>query len=199
MEKKEGHKWFAYIYDKLNKKVGSDREGVERKKLLKQAVGRILEVGVGNGLNTPLYPKDLEVVLTEPDHFMLKILKKKVKGKNVKIVQAGAEKLPFPDNSFDTVVSTLVFCTVPEVQKGLAEIKRVLKPDGRLLFLEHVKGDGFKGKAEDFINPVWRYFGAGCNLNRNTEEEIKKAGFKLIREGQFSQFGADHIFGIAQN
>ena len=91
--------------------------------------------------------------------------------------QAPAERLPFDDASFDTVVSTLVLCTVTDVPAALAEIRRVLRPGGELRLLEHVRGDGFVGHAQDIARPVWSWCAAGCQPNRDTEAALRDAGF----------------------
>ncbi|MEX0749379.1 MAG: class I SAM-dependent methyltransferase, partial [Dehalococcoidia bacterium] len=93
--------------------------------------------------------------------------------------QAPAESLPFGDASFDAVVSTLVLCTVDDVQRSLAEIRRVLRPAGRLVFIEHVRADGFSGSVQDAIRPAWGYFAAGCNPNRRTGQALADAAFRV--------------------
>ncbi len=97
---------------------------------------------------------------------------------NVTLEQTAAEHLP-RDATFDFVVSTLVLCTVDDVPQSLAEIRRVLRPGGQLRFIEHVRGTGFVGRTQDFIKPVWGYFGAGCNPNRRTEDALRAAGFEV--------------------
>jgi ubiquinone/menaquinone biosynthesis C-methylase UbiE len=98
---------------------------------------------------------------------------------NIEVRAAPAEGLPVPDASFDAVISTLVLCTVRDVPAVLAEVRRVLRPEGKLFFIEHVRGDGALGRAQDLIRPVWSYFGAGCQINRRTEEALERAGLHV--------------------
>ena len=101
-------------------------------------------------------------------------------GRPVEVVEAPAERLPFPDSSFDTVVSTLVLCTVSDLPKTLAEVRRVLAPGGRLLFLEHVRsGDPKVARWQDRLNGLNRIVAHGCNCNRSTLESIGSAGFSI--------------------
>jgi len=101
-------------------------------------------------------------------------------GLDVEFHQSSAEALPFPDASFDAVICTLVLCTVPDVPPALAEIRRVLKPEGTFRFIEHVRAHGVHGRVQDLLTPVWRWFGAGCHLNRRTAESIAAAGFEIV-------------------
>jgi ubiquinone/menaquinone biosynthesis C-methylase UbiE len=103
----------------------------------------------------------------------------------VEVSEAGAETLPFPDASFDTVVSTLVLCTVPDRDAALAEIRRVLRPGGRLLFIEHVRAEGRAARWQDRVDPVWRRIFAGCHPNRDTVAAIRAAGFEIERLEDF--------------
>ena len=166
----------AASYDRMTE--GSERAGfaAERSALLADARGRVLEVGAGTGRNVPHYPPGTNVTYTEPDPHMADRLR--ARGKSV--VPATVQQLPFADDSFETVVSTLVLCSVPDVPAALAEIRRVLAPGGRLLFIEHVRADA-PGPArwQDRVNPVHRVIGCGCNCNRNTLERVQAAGFKV--------------------
>ena len=132
----------AAVYDRMS--AGFEKAGGAemRSRLLANASGRVLEIGAGTGLNLTHYPESVtELVVTEPESPMLRRLERKVAGARpaVRVVQTEAESLPFEDQSFDTVVSTLVLCTVRDPDATLAEIRRVLKPGGRFLFLEHVR------------------------------------------------------------
>ena len=93
---------------------------------------------------------------------------------------AAAESLPFEDASFNSVVSTLVLCTVGDLPSTLAEIRRVLRPGGDLRFLEHVRGDGLLGSGQDLVRPAWSWFAAGCQINRRTEQALCDAGFEIV-------------------
>jgi SAM-dependent methyltransferase len=142
-----------------------------RRALVQQASGRVLEIGTGTGLNVRHYPDDVDLVLTEPEPAMADRLRDRVAklGRPATVVLAGAEALPFPDDEFDTVVSTLVLCTVPDQDAALREISRVLKPGGRLLFMEHIRsGSPRWARWQDRLNPPWRAFAEGCNCNRPT-------------------------------
>ena len=142
-----------------------------RRHLLGRARGRVLEVGAGTGLNAPHYPAGVELVLTEPVEEMAALLERRVArtGVDATVVLAGAEALPFEDGEFDTVVSTMVLCTVEDPERAIAEIRRVLRPGGQLLFIEHVRSHR-RGLAwlQDRLERPWKAFGDGCRCNRDT-------------------------------
>ena len=156
-----------------------------RRDLLALARGRTLELGSGTGLNLPHYPDDLdELILAEPAAPMRKRLEKVARRRErpATVLDAPAERLPFPDASLDTVVSTLVLCTVDRPDVVLDEIKRVLRPGGRLLFLEHVRADSPRLAAwQDRLEKPWRLFAEGCRCNRATVELIEAVGFTVER------------------
>ena len=170
---------FARFYERAI--AGQEDAGLRdhRRALLAKARGRVLEIGAGTGLNVAHYgPEVTDIVFTEPEEPMAEQLRPKVtKGR---VVVAPAEELPFADDEFDTVVSTLVLCTVTDVDRTLAEIARVLKPGGRLLFLEHVRSHDPKvAKWQDRVVPVWRFVAHGCHPNRDTAAALTAAGFTL--------------------
>ena len=172
---------FAALYDRML--AGTEDAGLRehRRELLSRARGRVLEIGAGTGLNVEHYAPDVDLVLTEPDAAMAKRLR--ARATRGQVVEASADRLPFDDDSFDTVVSTLVLCTVPDPDRTLAEIRRVLKPDGRLLFLEHVRaGDPKSAKWQDRLTPVWKQIGHGCHPNRDTAAALTRAGFETELE-----------------
>ena len=179
---------FAAVYDKLM--ASSEDAGLhdKRRELLAEASGRTLEIGAGTGLNAELYPDAVtELVLTEPEEPMARRLRARA-GSRARVVEAGADALPFEDDAFDTVVSTLVLCTVPDQAAALREIARVLKPGGRLLFLEHVRSDEPRlAKWQDRVTPLWKFTGRGCHPNRDTAAALRTAGFAVDRldEGRF--------------
>jgi ubiquinone/menaquinone biosynthesis C-methylase UbiE len=142
--------------------------GALRRGLLASARGRVLEAGAGTGHNVAAYPAALsELVLTEPVPAMLSRLRGRAGG--ALVVAAGAESLPFPDASFDTVVSTLVLCTVDDPGAAVRELRRVLRPGGRLLFIEHVRsGDARLARWQRRLARPWRLFAAGCRCDRDT-------------------------------
>jgi ubiquinone/menaquinone biosynthesis C-methylase UbiE len=172
---------FAALYDKSFEKTEEAGLREKRRTLLAEVSGRTLEIGAGTGLNLDHYPPGVDLVLTEPEAPMAKRLRDRA-GAGTEVVGAGADALPFPDDSFDTVVSTLVLCTVPDQPAALREIARVLKPGGRLLFLEHVRADDAGlAKWQDRLTPAWRFIGRGCHPNRDTAAGLRSAGFTLDR------------------
>jgi ubiquinone/menaquinone biosynthesis C-methylase UbiE len=174
---------FAAIYNPVL--WAGERAGMRsrRRDLLALARGRTLELGSGTGLNLPYYPDDLgELILAEPAAPMRKRLTKAIRRSNrtATILAAAAERLPVDDGSVDTVVSTLVLCTVDQPTVVLDEIKRVLTPGGRLLFLEHVRADSaWLAAWQDRLEKPWKRFAEGCRCNRATVELIEAAGFSV--------------------
>lgn len=174
---------FAAGFDRFM--AASERAGMAdiRRDALSRAKGRTVEIGAGTGLNLANYPAHLaELILTEPEGPMVGRLRNKVEtqGLHAEVVQAGAEKLPFEDDSVDTVTATLVLCTVPDPTRALAEITRVLTPGGQLLFLEHVRsGDPKLAKWQDRLHWPWLKFGNGCHCNRATLATIEASGLEV--------------------
>lgn len=176
---------FSAVYDRGMK--GTEEAGLRdmRRDLLTGARGRVLELGAGTGVNLQLYPEAIETLtMIEPDPHMTKRLREKLaalgKTSEVTVIEAPAESLPFPDDSFDTAVVTLVLCTVPDQAAALEEIARVLKPGGQLLFLEHVRSrNPSLAKWQDRLEGSWRFLGDGCHCNRDTVAAISAAGFDL--------------------
>jgi ubiquinone/menaquinone biosynthesis C-methylase UbiE len=156
-----------------------------RRDLLSEADGATLELGAGTGLNLDLYPPSVtELVLTEPAEHMARRLRERAAGagRDVEVVQAPAERLPLPDDRFDTVVATLVLCTVDDPAATLAEVDRVLRPGGRLLFLEHVRStDPRVARWQDRLHGPWRFVGAGCNCNRDTPATLAASPLQVER------------------
>jgi SAM-dependent methyltransferase len=174
---------FAVLYDPflwVGERAGL---GALRRDLLRRARGRTLELGSGTGLNLGHYPEDLdELILTEPEAAMRARLERRLRriGRQGHVLGASAERLPFEDGTFDTVVSTLLLCTVPEPDLALREIARVLRPGGRLLFLEHVRSESPRlAKWQDRLAGPWRRFAEGCHCNRDTIELIRGCGLEL--------------------
>ena len=174
---------FSAIYDPLLW-VG-ERTGMAQRRsaLLSQATGRVLELGAGTGLNLPHYSDNLEeLVLTEPSPPMVGRLERRAKkaGTPSSVMVADAERLPFKDDSFDTVVSTLVLCTVDDPQQAIYEIARVLRPGGKLLFLEHVRSDSRRlARWQDRLHRPWHAFAAGCNANRPTVDMLRESSLRV--------------------
>lgn len=152
---------------------------VARKELIPKAYGDVLELGAGTGVNLKYYDYSKVDSLLLTDRRISKTLKKIVP-KNATLKEIDAMTLPFPDNSFDCIVHTLVFCMVKDVDKGLQEIKRVLKPNGTLLFIEHI--DPENKTIRNFFkvfNPFWKVIVHGCNLNRHYDKSLESNGFVI--------------------
>ncbi len=160
-----------------------------RRELISQAAGRTLELGAGSGVNLPHYTARVsELVVSEPSPHMLDHLRAALKDDpppvgGWKLVQSGAEELPFEAKSFDTVVATYALCTIPDPPRALAEIARVLRPGGRYLFLEHVRADegSILGRFQDVVELPHRYIAAGCHPNRRTWELIGRSPLTIER------------------
>jgi ubiquinone/menaquinone biosynthesis C-methylase UbiE len=154
-----------------------------RRAVLASARGRVLELGAGTGLNLSHYPTDLaELVLTEPDPMMRARLEERLarSGRAATVVAAAAEALPFADAAFDTVVSTMVLCTVEDAPAAIAELRRVLAPGGRLLFIEHVRSSSARAaRRQDRLARAWRAFALGCRCNQPTLELLACEGLHL--------------------
>lgn len=155
-----------------------------RKDLLKSLDGTILEVGIGTGANLPYYPVDVHVTGIDFSPKMLEKAEERVaKAKaQVTLREMDAQQMDFPDNTFDVVVSTCVFCSVPDPVKGLKEIRRVVKRDGKIVMLEHMRSENIVvGKMLDLINPL-TVRAVGTNVNRQTIANIEAAGLKIIQQ-----------------
>jgi ubiquinone/menaquinone biosynthesis C-methylase UbiE len=179
------HSIFAAMYERLSRK-GAEHRFMEplRKEVIGQAHGVVLEVGSGTGLNFPIYdPERVErVEAVEPDSAMLRYARERVKSARVPIAltQAPAESLPFADETFDCAVATLVFCSVTDPMMGLSEIRRVLKPGGVLLLIEHVRAQGtFAQQIQNMITPVTKRVAGNCHWNRDTERSVINADFEI--------------------
>jgi SAM-dependent methyltransferase len=175
---------FPLIYDPFLWRA--ERSGVSslRTELLGSARGRTVDIGSGTGLNLQHYPDDLdELVLAEPDLPMRARLERRLQrtGRAARVIDAPAERLPFPDGSVDTVVSTFVLCTVDSPEVALREIARVLRPGGQLLFIEHVRSDSPRLAGwQDRLARPWCRFARGCRCNRDTARLIESSGLELV-------------------
>ncbi len=173
----------ATLYDRMladSERAGlSDRRGA----LLAATYGSVIEIGAGTGLNLAHYPDSVrELVLLEPETAMANRLERRIASSSLplRLVRAPAEKIPVADATFDFAVSTLVLCSVRDPQRALRELRRVLKPDGRLLFLEHVRAaERGSARQQDWIDPLWSRVGCGCHCNRDTLQAIAGAGFSV--------------------
>lgn len=174
---------FAALYDRSLKATEEAGLRQMRRELLAGAGGRVLELGAGTGVNLDLYPEAVEeLVLVEPDPHMAKRLRAKLaeSGRAARVIEAPAERLLCEDSSFDTVVGTLVFCTIPNPAAALTEAARVLKPGGKLLFVEHVRAeDPGLARWQDRLEKPWRFLGDGCHCNRDTVATIAASPLRL--------------------
>jgi ubiquinone/menaquinone biosynthesis C-methylase UbiE len=172
------------MYDRMSAKTEDAGLREVRRRLLADAEGRVLEIGGGTGANLLLYGPSVEsLTVTEPEQPMLRRLDRKVREQAplTKVLRASAEELPFPDNSFDTVVSTLVLCGVEDQTQSLREVRRVLRPGGRFLFIEHVRSDEPKtARMQDRMNGVNRFV-VRCDCNRATLGSIEAEGFEVTK------------------
>jgi ubiquinone/menaquinone biosynthesis C-methylase UbiE len=169
----------GWLYDLASRRAEHGELGRRRHDLISALEGDVLEVGAGTGLNLPHYEKARRVVAVEPDASMARRLHNRVAEASVPVdvVSGSAESLAFPDGSFDTVVVTFVLCSVPDPPAALAEVRRVLAPGGRLVLLEHVRGEGRVADWQDRVTPLHRRFLGNCHLNRETRAAVEAAGF----------------------
>ena len=176
---------FAGMYDSVMARTEKAGLSAHRDALLSQATGDVLEVGAGTGANLARYGDGVtSLTLTEPEKPMARRLEKHLAERHpsAKLVSAPAEELPFDDDSFDTVVSTLVLCTVDDQPRALREMQRVLRPGGRLLFIEHVRAQEQKlARLQDRMAPINVRIAHGCMCNRATLEGIQNAGFSVTQ------------------
>lgn len=156
----------------------------QRQKVVPLARGKVLEVGVGSGLNLQFYDRDevQQVTGLDPSKELQVMARRRAKesGLEIEFIEAGAEEIPAESESFDCVVTTYTLCTIPEVEKALLEMSRVLRPGGSLLFTEHGQApDASVSRWQDRINPMWKRMAGGCNLNRPVTPMLEAAGFVL--------------------
>ena len=176
--------WYDFFMSPLEKgKFKSIRED-----LLQKASGSVLEIGSGTGVNFPLYQSVTKVTAIEPSQQMIERSRKKreMSVVPIHIIKESAEHLPFSDHTFDTVVTTLALCTIPNPEAAIQEMKRVCKPEGKILLFEHVQMDNpFLAKLQDWLTPVWKKACDGCCLNRNTVQLIQANGLKILNKKTF--------------
>jgi ubiquinone/menaquinone biosynthesis C-methylase UbiE len=174
---------FAALYDRSLAKANRGRLGAGRAELVGLASGRTLELGAGTGLNLEHYSEAVsELVLTEPFGPMAGQLRERLadSGRDAEVFEAPAEDLPCEDGDFDTVVSTLVLCTVDDQAATLAEVARVLAPGGRLIFYEHVRAESPRlARAQDLLHGPWFAIGHGCHCNRDTAAAIERSPLEI--------------------
>ena len=155
-----------------------------RQRIVPAARGRVLEIGIGSGLNLLLYgPRVTEIIGLDPSPKLIAMAAKHsgASGKPLSFLQSSAEAIPLDAGSVDTVVTTWTLCSIPHASAALAEIRRVLKPGGELLFVEHGRApEPQVARWQDRLDPVWKSVAGGCHLNRPIAEMIREAGFRLL-------------------
>ena len=191
--------FMARFYDASMKKMEAACLSRWRSELLSDISGDVLEIGSGTGANLPYYPESIHrLVLSEPDPHMLVLLRQRIQNtpdNKFTAVHSSAYGLNFPDRSFDAVVSTLVLCSVVSPEASLSGIKRVLKPGGRLYFIEHVlaKESPRLIRWQKLLQPLWIYMCGNCHTARDTERHISDAGFRFETIEKLSASGAPAI------
>lgn len=176
-----GKRLFAATYDRVNERWERKLD-VIRRRAVAPARGRVLELGGGTGRNLPLYGDGVELTVVEPNPHMAERLAERARacGREVAIVPDRAEALSFADGSFDFVVSTMMLCSVKDLDASLREARRVLAPGGTWTFLEHIHAGGWKGRAQTLVNPLWGLFTDGCNIDRDILGAFERAGFARV-------------------
>ena len=198
-----------YILPKfLNCACGTKPINYQRDKIVPLAKGIVLDIGIGSGLNIPFYNKSNidHLYGLDPSEELLKIAKHLAKKNELEIefLQCGAEAIPLPDQSIDTVLITYTMCTIPDIKLSNSEIMRVLKPEGQLLFCEHgLAPDKNIAKWQRRINPIWSKLAGGCNLNRDIPKLITSSGFKILNMEEMylpstPKFAGYNYWGVAK-
>lgn len=196
---------YAAGYDVFSRRIDVKGGAEHRMRLVAEAKGEVLEVGAGTGRNLPEYRAATKVVALEPDTAMRRRAERVARRADVpvEVVDGDALSLPFPDASFDTVVTSLVLCTIPDPARALAEAHRVLRPGGSLRFYEHVRsGEEKLARRQDRWCRAWRWFGRGCHPNRETVSLIEASGFAVRELDEFPLAAAPlivrpHVLGVA--
>lgn len=191
----------AYIFPRLMDWVMSGA-GFQRlrSEMLQSTRGEVLEIGLGTGLNIPHYPTTGVLRLRAVDPVPLlphRVAERTARASfPVELSRTGAEHLPYDSRSFDYVISTWTLCTIPDPIRALREVRRVLKPTGRFLFLEHGRSDDAATATwQDRLNPIQKVIGCGCNLNRPIDQLIRKAGLHIVQLDRFVMEGVPRIGG----
>jgi ubiquinone/menaquinone biosynthesis C-methylase UbiE len=174
----------------LDWSVGAPEFGEYRRRALEPARGETLEIGFGTGLNLPYYPEAVtKLTAIDSENMLEDRVEKRVAACPTPVTRMRLDaqgRLPFDDYTFDTVVSTLTLCSIPDAAAALAEIRRVLKPEGRFVFFEHGRSEDPKvARRQDRFNPIQKIIGAGCNMNRKIDDLIENAGFEITTLDRF--------------
>jgi ubiquinone/menaquinone biosynthesis C-methylase UbiE len=187
----------ALLYDAFMTPLGWLGLDRARHRLVQGLSGHVLEVGTGTGLLLPSYPPSVSsTVAIDIDPDML--ARARLRRPGVSLLQADVRQLPFPDGSFDAVVSCLVFCSVEEPARGLAEIRRVLRPGGQLRMLEHVRSShAALARIQDGLNPLWCRLSGGCCINRETVPLVEAAGFRIVQRAQHLREIGEELVAVA--
>jgi ubiquinone/menaquinone biosynthesis C-methylase UbiE len=178
------------LYDWVNGPLERGILAPRRARLLPELTGVVLDVGAGTGANLPHFRSANRVIATEPSGSMRSRLSTRLTAAPcpVELLDAPAEVLPVDDASVDAVVFTCVLCSVDDVDRALAEARRALRPGGRLVVLEHVRGSGRLAQWQDRVTPVWSRVAGGCHPNRDIEPAIRRAGFEIEEAERFDPF-----------
>ena len=198
-----------YILPKfINCACGSKPINYQKSKIVPYAKGVVLDIGMGYGLNIPFYNKSNinHLYGLDPSSELIEIAKRvaKIHELEIEFLECGAESIPLPDDSIDTIVITYTMCTIPDVTLSISEIMRVLKNNGKLLFCEHgLAPDPNIAKWQKIINPIWNKIAGGCNLNRNIPELITSSGFKISNMEEIylpntPKFAGYNYWGVAR-
>jgi ubiquinone/menaquinone biosynthesis C-methylase UbiE len=173
----------GWLYDLMARRAEAGGLGDLRSRLLGELEGDVLEIGAGTGASLPHYERASRVVALEPDPSMAKRLPERVAAARVpvEVVAGSAEAIPYANESFDVVVSTFMLCSVADPAAVLAEARRVLKPDGKLVLLEHVRGEGRTARWQERLTPLHRRIAGNCHLNRDTRATVAAARFDATR------------------
>jgi ubiquinone/menaquinone biosynthesis C-methylase UbiE len=200
----KSHPVFARFWQFISEREDAAGQNEYRQELLAGARGRALELGAGNGRNFPHYPAEVSpVAAIEPEPYLRARAREAAEQVSmpIEVIEGTDDPLPFDDDSFDVAVACLVLCSVPDQQRALGELRRVLRPGGELRFYEHVVPTRPRQaklfRAAD-NSGVWPWFGAGCHCARDTGPAIEEAGFKVERVRKLSFNGLPHILGVAR-
>jgi len=193
------HRLFAAAYDRMMAPCEAHGLAERRRRLLANAWGRVLEIGAGTGTNLQHYPAGdvASIVALEPDGAMRRRLERKVRQAPfpVEVIGRAVDDADLEDGSVDTVVTALVLCSVPDADRAAGAVRRWLRPDGRLLFLEHVHAAGLRGRVQHAVTPIWQRVAAGCHLDRDSVGALRRAGLVVTDLEHFTLPGGGLVFG----